>query len=155
MHKHQGEIEGVIIRPLKKIPDERGTIMHGVRNDNMLNDFGELYFKKLYKNIINGWHVHETLFLNYICIHKMIKVVLYDMREDSPTKGTIQEVFIGDDNYVLLHIPPGIANASTVTNGDFAIFCNVASEQHDPSIKYNRIDPLSDEIPYEWNKKNY
>lgn len=155
MHKPQGEIEGVIIRPLKKIPDERGTIMHGIRADNMLNDFGELYFKKLYKNVINGWHVHEKLILNYICIYKMLKVVLYDMRKDSPTTGIIQEVFMGDDNYVLLHIPPGIANASTVISGDFAIFCNTASEPHAPNVKYTRIDPLSDEIPYEWNKKNY
>ncbi len=155
MHKPQCEIEGVVIRPLKKIPDERGTIMHGVRNDNMLNDFGEVYFKKLYKNVINGWHVHETLILNYICIYGMMKVVLFDMRQDSPTAGTIREVFMGDDNYVLLHIPPGIANASTVFSGDFAIFCNVASEPHDPNIKYKRIDPLSDEIPYDWSKRNY
>jgi dTDP-4-dehydrorhamnose 3,5-epimerase len=155
MHKPQCEIKGVIIKPLKKIPDERGTIMHGVRSDNMLNDFGEVYFKKLYKDVINGWHVHETLILNYICIYKMIKVVLYDMRKDSPTKGTIQEVFMGDDNYVLLHIPPGIANASTVISGDFAIFCNVASETHDPNIKYKRIDPLTSEIPYDWSRRNY
>ncbi|MHC4571166.1 MAG: dTDP-4-dehydrorhamnose 3,5-epimerase family protein [Planctomycetota bacterium] len=155
MHKPQCEIEGVIIRPLRKIPDERGTIMHGVRSDDILNDFGEVYFKKLYRNIINGWHVHEKLILNYICIYKMIKVVLYDMREDSPTKGTIQEVFMGDDNYVLLHIPPGIANASTVVSGDFAILCNVASQPHDPSIRYKRIDPLTSDIPYNWTRKNY
>jgi dTDP-4-dehydrorhamnose 3,5-epimerase len=129
--------------------------MHGVRSDDMLNDFGEVYFKKLYRSIINGWHVHEKLVLNYICIYKMIKVVLYDMREDSPTKGTIQEVFMGDDNYVLLHIPPGIANASTVVSGDFAILCNVASQPHDPSIRYKRIDPLTSDIPYNWTRKNY
>ena len=58
-------IDGVKIVPLKKIPDERGTIMHGVRSDNILNDFGELYFKKLYQGVINGWHVHESLILNY------------------------------------------------------------------------------------------
>lgn len=155
MHKPQCEIEGVIIRPLRKIPDERGTIMHGVRSDNILNDFGEVYFKKLYKNIINGWHVHEKMFLNYICIYKMIKVVLYDTRENSPTTGAIQEVFMGDDNYVLLHVPPGIANASTVISGDFAILCNIASQTHDPSIRYKRIDPLSSEIPYDWSRRNY
>ena len=155
MYNPQCEIDGVIIRPLKKIPDERGTIMHGIRSDDILNDFGEVYFKKLYRNIINGWHVHEKLILNYICIYKMVKVVLYDMREDSPTKGTIQEVFMGDDNYVLLHIPAGIANASTVISGDFAILCNVASQPHDPSIRYKRIDPLTSDIPYNWARKNY
>ncbi len=155
MHEYESKIQGVIIRPLRKIPDQRGTIMHGVRSDNILNDFGEVYFKKLYKNIINGWHVHEKLILNYICIYGMMKVVLFDMRKDSPTESVIQEVFMGDDNYILLHIPAGIANASTVISGDFAIFCNVASEPHDPNSKYKRIDPLSTEIPYDWSKRNY
>ena len=150
-----GEIEGVIIKTLKKIPDTRGTIMHGIRKDDMLNDFGEVYFKKLYANMINGWHIHQTMKLNYICIYGMMKIVMYDTREDSPSKGIIQEVFIGDDNYVLLHIPTGIANASTVIRGEFAILCNVASEPHDPNIKYKRIDPLSGEIDYDWSKKNY
>ena len=155
MHEYESKIQGVIIRPLRKIPDQRGTIMHGVRSDNILNDFGEVYFKKLYNDIINGWHVHERLILNYICIYGMMKVVLFDMRKDSPTNGVIQEVFMGDDNYILLHIPAGIANASTVISGDFAIFCNVASQPHEPGIKYKRIDPFSSEIPYDWSQRNY
>ena len=155
MQELESKIEGVIIRPLGRIPDVRGTIMHGVRSDNILNDFGEVYFKKLYRDIINGWHVHETLFLNYICIYGMMKVVLFDDRKDSSTSGVIQEVFMGDDNYVLIHIPPGIANASTVIRGDLAIICNVASEPHQPNIKYRRIDPHSDEIPYDWGKRDY
>jgi dTDP-4-dehydrorhamnose 3,5-epimerase len=148
-------IAGVVVRPLRKIPDVRGTIMHGVRSDDMLNEFGEVYFKKLYRGIINGWHVHESLMLNYICVCGMMKVVLCDMRAGSETKGAVQEVFMGDDNYVLVHIPPGVANASTVICADYAILCNVASEPHNPNARYRRIDPLSDEIAYDWNRKHY
>lgn len=155
MKDKESNIEGVIIRPLRKIPDVRGTIMHGVRNDNLLNEFGEVYFKKIYKNIINGWHVHNTLKLNFICVCGMVKIVLYDSRQNSSSKGVIQEFYLGDDNYILLHIPPGITNATTVISGDFAIMCNVASEPHDSKIKYKRIDPLSNEIPYDWNKRNF
>ena len=148
-------IDGVQIIPLKKIPDERGTIMHGVRCDNLLNDFGEVYFKKLYQGVVNGWHVHETLILNYICIHGMIKLVLYDMREKSPTYGEIQEIFFGEDNYCLVHIPPGIANGTKGMSMPFSIFTNVASEPHDPAKKYLRIDPHSGEIPYDWTRRDY
>lgn len=150
-----GDIEGVIIRPLKKIPDERGTIMHGVRSDNILNEFGEVYFKKLYKGVVNGWHVHKTLILNYICIYGMIKLVLYDMREGSPTKGNLMEIFFGEDNYCMVHIPPGIANASKGMWAPFSIMCNVASEPHDPTIKYLRIDPHSKEIEYDFTRKDF
>lgn len=148
-------IEGIKIVPLKKIPDERGAIMHGVRRDNILNDFGEIYFKKLYKGVINGWHAHETLILNYICLDGMIKLVLYDMRENSPTKGEIQEIFFGDDNYVLVHIPAGVANATKSLTAPYALFCNVASAPHDPNLKYKRIDPHTDEINYDWMRKDF
>ena len=148
-------IDGVKIVPLKKIPDERGTIMHGVRNDNILNPFGEVYFKKLYFGVSNAWHVHESLILNYICISGMIKLVLFDMRENSPTKGELQEIFFGDDNYCMVHIPPGIANGSKGMTDPHAIMCNVASEPHNSGIKYLRIDPHSGEIPYDWARKDY
>lgn len=149
------KIHGVKILPLRKIPDVRGTIMHGLRSDNILNNFGEVYFKKLYRGIINGWHVHETLILNYICISGMMRVVLYDLREGSPTGKQFQEIYFGDDNYCLIHIPPGIANASECLTGDYAIICNVASEPHDPQKKYRRIDPHSSEIPFNWAKKDF
>lgn len=148
-------IEDVKILPLRRIPDERGTIMHGVRRDNLLNSFGEVYFKKLYKDVINGWHVHETLILNYICIHGMIKLVLCDMRDGSSTKGEIQEIFFGDDNYCLVHIPTGVANGSKGMSAPFSILTNIASEPHNPDIKYLRIDPHNGEIPYDWARKDF
>ena len=155
MHDQPGLLEGVIIRPLKKISDERGTIMHGVRKDNILNDFGEVYFKKIYSGVINGWHMHEKLILNYICVFGMIKLVLYDMRENSPTKGALQELFIGEDNYCMVHIPTGIANGSKGLGFPYSIMVNVASEPHDPNLKYLRIDPHSGKIPYDWKRRDF
>ena len=148
-------IEGVVIRPLRRIPDERGTIMHGVRSDNMLSPFGEVYFKKLYFGVINGWHVHEELELNYICLTGMIKLVLHDLREVSSSFGVTQEIFYGDDNYCLVQVPPGVANGSKGMTAPFALMCNVASHPHDSKLKYERIDPVGGKIPYDWARKNY
>jgi dTDP-4-dehydrorhamnose 3,5-epimerase len=148
-------IEGVKIVPLRRIADERGTIMHGVRRDTQLSEFGEVYFKKLYYGVVNGWHVHEQLILNYICLFGMIKLVLCDMRVGSPTKGEVQEIFFGDDNYCLVHIPPGIANGTKGMTEPFALMTNVASHPHDPTLKYLRIDPHSGEIPYDWSRRDF
>jgi dTDP-4-dehydrorhamnose 3,5-epimerase len=150
-----GNIDGVIVEPRRRIPDERGAILHGARVDNLRNPFGEVYFKKLYAGVVNGWHVHKTLILNYLCIHGMIKLVLYDMRDNSPTHGVLQELFIGEDNYCLVHIPPGIANGSKGMTHPYALLCNIASEPHDPSLKYLRIDPHSGDIPYDWARRDY
>jgi len=150
-----GPIEGVIVRPLRKIPDVRGTIMHGVRSDTALSPFGEVYFKKLYHGIVNGWHVHETLILNYMCVLGMIRLVLVDVREGSPSAGTVQEVCFGDDNYCLVHVPAGIANASQGLGTPFSMLVNVASEPHDPTQRYRRIDPRGDEIPFDWDRRDF
>lgn len=155
MADEQGKISGVVVRSLMKIPDERGTIMHGVTRKNLLNPFGEVYFKKLYYGVVNGWHIHDSLVLNYVCIFGMIKIVLYDMREHSPTKGIFDEFYIGDDNYCLVHIPAGIANGSKGLGSPYSIMVNVASEPHDPKIKYERIDPHSGIIPYDWVRQDY
>jgi dTDP-4-dehydrorhamnose 3,5-epimerase len=150
-----GEIDGVKVLPRRRIPDERGTILHGVRREELLNPFGEVYFKKLYPDVINGWHTHESLYLNYLVLVGMIKLVLYDMRESSPTRGVLQEIFLGDDNHCLVHIPPGIANGSKGMTAPFSLMCNVASEPHNPSLKYLRIDPRSGEIPYDWARRDF
>jgi dTDP-4-dehydrorhamnose 3,5-epimerase len=146
-------IEGVKINPLKIIPDERGAVMHGIRKDNILNDFGEVYFSKIYCGAIKGWHVHETLILNYICVFGQVKLVLHDMRETSPTKDVTQEIFMGQDHYCLVHIPPGIANGTKGLWEPYSIVCNVASEQHDPDLKYRRIHPDEGVIDYNWNRR--
>lgn len=146
-------IKGVKIVPLKIIPDERGAIMHGVRRDNILNKFGEVYFSKIYKDAIKGWHVHKTLILNYICVFGQVKLVLHDLREKSSTRGQTQEIFMGMDNYCLVHIPPGIANGIKGLWDPFSIVCNVASEQHDPAKKYRRIQPQDGIIDYDWGRK--
>lgn len=153
--KNRSMIDGVKIIQLPKIPDVRGVIMHGVRSDTMLNPFGEVYFKKLYSGIINGWHVHESLQLNYICVFGMVRLVMYDMRKKSRTYQQIQEVVFGDDFYCLVHIKPGIANATESLISPFSILCNIASEPHNPDIKYKRIDPYSMQIPFDWQKRNF
>lgn len=151
---HQS-IEGVEVMPLARLPDERGTIMHGLRVDQMTHPFGEVYFKRLYAGVINGWHVHERLILNYVCIQGIIKLVLYDLRKESPTYKRFQEIYFGDDNYCRVQIPPGIANASKGMSAPYAILCNIASEPHDPAIRYQRIDPHSGEILYDWKRKDF
>ncbi|MHA1132352.1 MAG: dTDP-4-dehydrorhamnose 3,5-epimerase family protein [Candidatus Helarchaeota archaeon] len=146
-------IKDVIIKPLKQIPDERGKIMHMLRADDPLFDkFGEIYFSVTYPNVIKGWHVHKTMTLHYAVIVGRIKLVLYDMRENSPTYKELMEIFTGVDNYSLVKIPPKIANGYKVYGTGPAIVANCATEPHDPN-EMLRIDPFSDEIPYDWSLK--
>ena len=148
-------IDGVLIKPLKKIPDERGAVMHMMRNDDPnFEKFGEIYFSTVYPGVIKGWHIHKEMTLNYTVIYGMIKLVLYDEREGSPTKGEIQEIFLGWDNYCLVKIPPMIWNGFKGIGTTTAIVANLASIPH-RTDEIERLNPLDNErIPYKWELKN-
>ena len=147
-------IDGVLIIPLKQIPDERGKIMHMLRcDDPHFEKFGEIYFSVVRPDMIKGWHIHKKMTLNYAVVSGMIKLVLYDRREKSPTKGELMELFIGEDNYLLVQIPPGVVNGFKGIGIKPAIVANCATEPHDPE-EIIRIDPFSKDIPYNWDLKN-
>ena len=147
-------IEGVLIKPLRQIPDERGKIMHMLRADDPhFEKFGEIYFSVVYPEVIKGWHLHTKMTLNYAVVSGMIKLVLYDAREESPTKGELQELYIGEDNYALVRIPSGIYNGFKGIGVEPAIVANCSDIPHDPE-EIQRVDPFSKDIPYDWDLKH-
>lgn len=147
-------INGVLVQPLKQILDERGRIMHMLRVDDPYFDkFGEIYFSVVYPGVVKGWHLHKEMTLNYAVISGMIKLVLYDDRSDSSTRGQLMELFIGEGNYTLVKIPPLVWNGFKGVGVSLAIVANCATLPHDPD-EIIRIDPFDNQIPYSWELKN-
>jgi dTDP-4-dehydrorhamnose 3,5-epimerase len=143
-------IDGVRIVPLARIPDERGTVMHMLKaTDPHFVGFGEIYFSTVYPGVVKGWHRHAEMTLNYACVHGRIKLVLYDDREGSPTRGEIMERFLGPDDYSLVQVPPGVWNGFKGMGDETSIVANCATHPHDPSGS-SRLDPFENDIPYDW-----
>lgn len=146
-------IDGVKITQLKVIPDERGTIFHMLRNDDkVFESFGEIYFSKVYPEVVKGWHLHKKITLNYAVPVGMIKLVLFDDRESSSTKGELMELFIGEENYVLVTIPPNVWNGFKGIGLEIAMVANCSTIPHDPN-EIIRLDPVNNNIPYDWGLK--
>jgi dTDP-4-dehydrorhamnose 3,5-epimerase len=146
-------IDGVQVIPLRRIPDERGTLLHMLKcTDPHFRQFGEIYFSTVYPGVIKGWHKHQEMTLNYVCIEGRIKLVLYDDREGFSTKGELMEVFLGQDNYSLVIIPPNVWNGFKGMSAPNAIVANCCTHPHDPSRSL-RMDPLDNSIPYNWEVK--
>lgn len=150
-----GDIDGVKVMSLKTIPDERGCIYHGVKASELSYPIAEVYFKKLYADVINGWHVHESMTLSYITVIGVTKLVLVDLRRESRTATKYMELFCGEGNHCRVQIPPGIANASQCVSPNFSLFINTPDCEHDPSLNYKRIDPFDGPIQYRWFKKHF
>lgn len=147
-------IEGVIVKPLRQILDERGKIMHMMRNDDPdFPGFGEIYFSYIYPGVIKGWHIHRKMILNYAVPYGTIKLVLYDDRPSSRTKGEVQEIFLGPENYCLVRIPPRVWNGFKGIGMTPAIVANCPSIPHDPD-EIDRKSPDDPAIPYTWELVN-
>lgn len=145
------KIAGVNVVPLKKIPDERGAIFHMLRSsDNHFEKFGEIYFSLAYPGVVKGWHEHTIQTQNYAVPIGMIKLVLFDSRLESETRGTVVELFLGDLNYSLVSIPPGVINGYKVIGQQPALVANCASHPHEAG-EMIRHDPFSNTVPYSWN----
>jgi len=150
----ENKIDGVVVKKLDKIPDERGCVYHMLKKeDPWFNSFGEIYFSTIYPGIVKGWHYHKEMELNYAVIFGNIKLVLYDNRKGSSTKGSLMEIFMGDKNYLLVKVPPMVWNGFKGIGTTEAIVANCATLSHRPG-EIKRLDPFSSKIPYEWNLRN-
>ena len=145
-------IEGIKVTALNQIEDERGKVMHMLRNDSKIfTKFGEIYFSTVHPNKIKGWHLHSKMTLNYAVVLGEIKLVLYDARSNSKTKGQIQEFFLSQKNYKLISVPPGIWNGFMGIGNTTAIVANCADLPYDDT-EIKRKSAYDKDIPYDWKK---
>lgn len=146
-------IDGVLVHPLRQIHDERGKVMHMLRRDDPhFEEFGEIYFSVVNGGMIKGWHLHKKMTLNYACVSGTIELALYDGREGSPTKGQTADLLLGEPNYVLVRVPPGVWNGFRGVTPT-AIVANCATIPHHPE-EIVRKDPLDKSIPYDWGPRH-
>ncbi len=147
-------IDGVVVTPLRQILDERGKVMHMIREDSPgFQRFGEVYFSVVHPGAIKAWHLHKEMALNYAVPVGNIKMVLFDDRPGSPTNGTLMELFTGPDDYKLIHVPPLVWNGFKGTGTQPALVANCATRVHDRG-EIVRKDPFSADIPYDWALKH-
>lgn len=149
-------INGVKIKKLKVIPDERGRLMEILRSDDdLFKKFGQMYMTTTYPGAVKAWHYHKKQTDNFVCVSGMAKVVLYDGRKKSPTYKEINEFYIGIHNQILLQIPNMVFHGFKCVSGKECIIINC------PTEVYNYKDPDEFRLPahtkkikYNWGRKD-
>ncbi len=145
-------IEGVEVNKLKVVPDERGRLMEILRSDDpAFVKFGQVYMTTNYPGVVKAWHYHKKQTDYVCCVKGMIKLVAYDSRGKSKTKGEINEFFIGDHNPCLITIPPGVYHGWKCISADESVVVNIPTEVYDyKNPDEYRLPPDTKEIPYDW-----
>jgi dTDP-4-dehydrorhamnose 3,5-epimerase len=144
-------IDGIKITKLKVISDNRGKVMHMLRSDSdVFSTFGEIYFSTINYKSIKAWHLHKEATLNYSCVKGKVKLVLFDDREKSPTKGEYQELFLTPNNHRLITIPNNIWNGFKGIDDSESIIANCLTLPHNEKEMVRReIDDK--QFNYNWS----
>jgi len=149
-------ISGVKVQKLRLITDERGWLMEMLRSDDeIFQKFGQVYMSMAYPGAVKGWHYHKVQSDYFVIVKGMMKVVLYDRREDSPTHGIVNEFFMGEQNPMLLVIPPYVLHGMKCVSPEPALLVNCPTEVYcyDEPDEF-RVDPHDKDIPYDWARKD-
>ena len=149
-------IRDVKTKPLRQIPDERGWLLEVLRVDetDLFTKFGQVYVSATYPGVVKAWHYHKEQTDNFACVAGMVKLVLVDTREDSPTRGLVNEFFLGTQNPTLVQVPKLVYHGWKCISLEPSLVVNI------PDEPYNREQP--DEyrlephgtLPYDWSRKD-
>ncbi len=147
-------IDGVKVKNLKIIPDERGRLMEMLRcDDEMYEAFGQVYCTTAFPGVIKAWHFHQLQSDNFVCVAGRAKIALYDARETSPTKGEINEFYASMDEPKLIHIPSGVYHGfKCVSKVDCMIVNLITKPYNYKNPDELRADAFDPKIGYDWNK---
>jgi dTDP-4-dehydrorhamnose 3,5-epimerase len=146
----EARIAGVEIRPLTVIADARGAVLHMLRADAPhFQRFGEIYFSLVNPGAVKAWHRHREMVLQYAVPQGRIRLVVYDDRDGSETRGAVMDIESGEGSYSLVTIPPGTWSGFAALGRTPALVANCATLPHDPDEVERRAadDPA---IPYVW-----
>jgi dTDP-4-dehydrorhamnose 3,5-epimerase len=148
-------IQGVEIKKLKLIRDERGRLMEILRRDDRLfEQFGQVYITTAYPGVVKAWHYHKKQTDNFTCVGGMMRLGLYDARKDSPTFGNVEEHVISLENPLLVKIPPEVYHGFKCISDKEALVVNTVTEPYNPGEPDEyRVDAFDNDIPFDWGKE--
>ena len=147
-------IEGVKVKKLKIIPDERGRLMEILRNDDaVFSKFGQVYMTTAYPGVVKAWHCHRRQDDNFTCVHGRMKLGLYDARKNSKTYKEVNEFIISLDEPMLVTIPKLIYHGFKCISDCEALVINTVTRPYDyKNPDEYRVDAYDNDIPYDWRK---
>ncbi len=145
-------IEGVRTKQLKVIPDQRGRLMEMLRaDDEIFNGFGQVYLTTTLPGVVKAWHLHKKQTDNVVCVAGMIRLGLYDDRQESPSFGLVNEFFLGEHQPLLVQVPPRVYHGWKCVSLGEALIVNTVSRPYDhQDPDEHRLHPHDNHIPFDW-----
>jgi len=106
-------VEGVVITPFSVFSDDRGWLSELYRSDELSESEMPAmgYLSSTKPGVARGPHEHVDQSDRFAFFHGRYQLVMWDARLDSPSFGHYKKMIVGQDNSVMVVIPPGVVHA--------------------------------------------
>jgi dTDP-4-dehydrorhamnose 3,5-epimerase len=114
-------------------------------------DFAQVYLTSTYPGVVKAWYRHHHQVDQIASLSGLVRLVLYDGREDSPTFRVVQEIYLGELAPRLVRIPPGVWHGFQAVGTAEAFLLHLNSRAFDPDHPdEDRLDAHDPQIPFAW-----
>ena len=144
-------IEGVAIREVRNVVKDNGYLTEMWRNEWALDGapIAQVFQALIESGGVSAWHVHQHATDRLFANHGLLKIVLYDARADSRTRGRVNVLRCGTTRPLLVIVPPGVWHGVQNLGSSFALLVNMP----DRAYAYEhpdhwRLPQDTPEIPY-------
>lgn len=151
-------IQGVELEAMARYPDDRGCFAELFRfgEPGVARDFDaahgsrvQVSFTTSYPGVIKAIHYHFEQTDLWAPLSGMLQIILYDLRESSPTHGRLNTLFVGDSRPWKVRIPPGVGHGYKVLGTESSLLVYAMDRVYNPQDE-GRIAFDDPGINYDW-----
>ena len=154
---HATLINGVVFRPTRPVPHEDGHVTEVARTSwGILGEpIVQVHVTTTLPGRIRAWGLHQRSMDRLFVVSGLVTIVVFDGRNDSPTRGRVNVLTISERNPGLLLIPPNLYHGWKNIGTSEATIINMPDQMYD----YEQPDaldlPWDSEaarriVPYRW-----
>ncbi len=105
------EIEGVVIRPLRRFCDQRGWLAEVFRDDDLPGGFRPVmgYVSVTHPGVARGPHEHQDQTDGFCFLSGTFRLTLWESRDGKPPRREVYD--FGEDAPTFVAVPPGVVHA--------------------------------------------
>lgn len=146
-------IEQVVVVPLKKVVNDRGHLMEVQRDDDQhYPGFGQAYVTATKPGVVKAWYRHSKQVDQITLVQGVLRLVLYDTRENSKTCFSLQEIYMEEGNPLLVQIPPGVWHGFKALATEPTLLLHLNTIPFDFGCPdEDRLPADHPSIPYRWD----